>query len=96
MLQLGILVIWVWTRAVGVVNRGCMYVFHCKGKCAGLSHNWEIRHCVFREACVDGGCMHCELGAAAFVGASMFGGGATGDTVWVIGVVAFAGVVWCS
>ena len=38
--------------------------------------------------------MCCELGATAFVGASVSGGGATGDTVWVIGVVAFADGVW--
>lgn len=38
--------------------------------------------------------MRCELGATAFVGATVSGGGATGDTVWVIGVVAFADGVW--
>ena len=68
--------------------------FHCKGKWVGLSHDQEIWHCVFGEACINGRYMHCELGAVAFVGASMFGGGATGDTVWVIAVVAFAGGVW--
>ena len=77
-----------------MVNIGCMCVFHCKGKCVGLSHNQEIRHCVFREVCINGGCMHCELRAVAFVEASMFRGGAAGDTMWVIEVVAFAGGVW--
>ena len=35
--------------------------------------------------------MLCELGAAALVRAGMFGGGATGEAVGVIGVVTFGG-----
>ena len=35
--------------------------------------------------------MLCELGAAALVRAGVFGGGAAGDTVGVIGVVTFSG-----
>ena len=93
-LRLGIWDVWVWTRVVGVVNIGYMCVFSHKDKCVWLSHDWEIRHCVFREACVNGGCMHCELGAAAFVRACVFGGGATGNTVWVIGVVTFTDGEW--
>ena len=38
--------------------------------------------------------MHCKLGTTAFVRASIFGGGAAGDTVWVVGVVAFTDGVW--
>ena len=35
--------------------------------------------------------MLCELGAAALVGAGVFGGGAAGDTVGVVGVVTLGG-----
>ena len=35
--------------------------------------------------------MLCELGAAALVGAGMFGGGAAGDAVGVVGVVTLGG-----
>ena len=43
-----------WTRAIGVIGGGYVCVLCCKDKCVRLSQGWEIWHCIFGEARIDG------------------------------------------